>query len=245
MISFPIMLLRLAVALVLGAVIGFEREQKEHGAGMRTLALVSLGSALFTIVSAYGFLDLLVGIPRLVIDPTRIASYIVAGIGFLGAGTIFLSREKEKVKGLTTAATIWVIAAIGLACGAGLLWEATATTILTLFVLVLLQFLERAILTRSSSSSSTHHLHIEALSVSGQLLASVYNICMRNKVTIEKLHVHAEQGGEAIEFICNVPGEGTLAKVVGELHALPGVNAIHANLHSSAGESPSSDDSTH
>ncbi len=242
MISFPIMLLRLAVALVLGAVIGFEREQKEHGAGMRTLALVSLGSALFTIVSAYGFIDLL-GIPRLVIDPTRIASYIEPGIGFLGAGTIFLSHEKEKVKGLTTAATIWVIAAIGLACGAGLLWEATATTILTLFVLVLLQFLERTIIPRSSSI--THHLHIEAPSVSGQLLTSVYNTCMRNKVTIEKLHVHAERQGEAIELICNVPGEGTLAKVVGELHTLPGVNAIHANLHSSAGESPSLDDSTH
>jgi putative Mg2+ transporter-C (MgtC) family protein len=244
MISFPIILLRLAVALVLGAVIGFEREQKEHGAGMRTLALVSLGSALFTIVSAYGFLSLLVGIPRLVLDPTRIASYIVAGIGFLGAGTIFLSREKEKVKGLTTAATIWVIAAVGLACGAGLLWEATATTILTLFVLILLQFLERAIIPRSSSSS-TQHLYIEVPFVSSELLASVYNFCMRNKVTIEKLHVHTVQGGEAIELICNVPGEEILVKLVGELHALPGVNAIHANLHSSAGDSPSPDDSTH
>lgn len=244
MISFPFILLRLAVALVLGAVIGFEREQKEHEAGMRTLALVSLGSALFTIVSAYGFLDLL-GIPRLVIDPTRIASYIVAGIGFLGAGTIFLSREKEKVKGLTTAATIWVIAAIGLACGAGLLWEAIATTILTLIVLVLLQFLERVILPRSSSSSGTHHLQIETSSVSGQFLANVHNICTRNKVTIEKLHVHTIQEGEAIELICNIAGDGILAKVVGELHALPEVNAIHANLHSSDRQNPSSDESTY
>ncbi len=102
MISFPTILLRLAVALALGALVGLEREQKEHGAGMRTLALVSLGSALFTIISAYGFMSLL-GIPHITLDPTRIASYIVAGIGFLGAGTIFMSRQSDRVKGLTTA----------------------------------------------------------------------------------------------------------------------------------------------
>jgi putative Mg2+ transporter-C (MgtC) family protein len=226
MISFPTILLRLGVALVLGAVIGFEREQKEHDAGMRTLALVSLGSALFTIVSAYGFLDLL-GIPRLVIDPTRIASYIVAGIGFLGAGTIFLSRDEARVKGLTTAATIWVISALGMACGAGLLLEAVATTILALFVLVVLQIVERSLLRRYSSN--IHHLDITASSLSGQFIASVYDICARNSVSIEKLHAHPEQEGETIGFICRVPGDGTLAKVIGELHTLPGVKAIHTN----------------
>jgi len=226
MISFPTILLRLGVALLLGAVIGFEREQKEHDAGIRTLSLVSLGSALFTIVSAYGFLDLL-GIPRLVIDPTRIASYIVAGVGFLGAGTIFLSRNKERVKGLTTAATIWVIAAIGLACGAGLILEAVATTVLVLFVLVLITIVERALL--GQHSSSVQHLDIAASSVTGQFIASVYDICARNSVTIEKLHAHPEQEGETIGLICRVPGDGNLAKVIGELHALPGVKAINAN----------------
>ncbi len=131
MISFPTILLRLGVAALLGAIIGVEREQRERGAGMRTLALVSLGSALFTIISAYAFLDLL-SIPHVTLDPTRIASYIVAGIGFLGAGTIFLSRESERVKGLTTAASIWVIAAIGIACGAGMLLEATVTAAIVL-----------------------------------------------------------------------------------------------------------------
>src|SRR5436305_11483399 len=135
MISFPTILLRLTVALVLGAIVGFERERKEHGAGMRTIALVTLGSALFTIISAYGFMSLL-GIPHITLDPTRIASYIIAGIGFLGAGTIFLSRQSDRVKGLTTAAAIWVIAAIGMACGAGLLWEASAVTIMTLLILI-------------------------------------------------------------------------------------------------------------
>lgn len=235
MISFPLILLRLAVALVLGAAIGFERELKEHSAGMRTLALVSIGSALFTIVSAYGFLALL-GTPRLTLDPTRIASYIVAGIGFLGAGTIFLSSQSEKVKGLTTAATIWVVAAVGLACGAGMFLEAVVTTVLVLFILVVLSFVERFFI--SHPSSSTHHLHIETTSVSGQFIASIYDIYARNKITIEKLTVHPEHDGEAIGIICRIPDSGTLAKVVGELHTLPGVKAIHANLHSTTPEAP-------
>jgi putative Mg2+ transporter-C (MgtC) family protein len=238
MISFPEILLRLAVALLLGAVIGFEREQKEHAAGMRTLALVSLGSALFTIISAYGFLDLLT-IPRTVIDPTRIASYIVAGIGFLGGGIIFLSRQNEKVKELTTAATIWVIAAVGMACGIGMILPALATTVMVFFVLVLLQFAERAIVPRSSSS--TQYLQIEAPSVSGRFIATIYDICSRNKVTIEKLHLHAEKEGEALELICRIPSEGTLSKLISEMRTLPEVYAIHANLHSTDVERPTSD----
>ena len=241
MISFQLILLRLAVALLLGAAIGFERELKEHSAGMRTLALVSIGSALFTIVSAYGFLALL-SIPRLVLDPTRIASYIVAGIGFLGAGTIFLSSQSEKVKGLTTAATIWVVAAIGLACGAGMLLEAGTTTVLVLFVLVLLAFLEKAFVPRISTS--THHIHIEASSVSSQFIASVYDTCARNKVTIEKLHLQAHKEGEALGLICRVPAEKTLANVISDLRTLQEVISIHVNLHSANIESRTSDGST-
>ena len=225
MISFPTILLRLGVAALLGAIIGLEREQRERGAGMRTLALVSLGSALFTIISAYGFLSLL-GIAHITIDPTRIASYIVAGIGFLGAGTIFLSRTSERVRGLTTAASFWVIAAIGIACGAGMLLEAIATTAIMLVVLVLLRFVERAISRRSLPG--TYHLHLNVTSVAGQLIASIFDICPRNSATIEKLSVQSEPEGEVIELICQAPGEGAIAKVIGELHALPGVNAIHA-----------------
>src|SRR5712692_856318 len=135
MITFPTILLRLCLALVLGTVVGFERESREHAAGMRTNALVSLGSSLFTIISAFGFMDLL-SIAHVQLDPTRIASYIVAGIGFLGAGSIFFSQGKNNVKGLTTAATIWIVAAIGMACGAGLLLEAITTSLLTLVILI-------------------------------------------------------------------------------------------------------------
>jgi putative Mg2+ transporter-C (MgtC) family protein len=229
MISFPEILLRLAVALILGAVVGFEREQKEHAAGLRTLALVSLGCALFTIISAYGFLELLI-IPHTAIDPTRIASYIVAGIGFLGAGTIFLSRQNEKVKGLTTAATIWVIAAVGIACGIGMILAALVTTLMMLFILFLLPLAERAVL--PPASSNMRNLHIKATSISGQFIADIYDACTRNKVAIEKLTVMQEQEGEEIGIICRIPDPETVSKVIGELHTLSGIKSIHADLRS-------------
>jgi putative Mg2+ transporter-C (MgtC) family protein len=204
-----------------------ERELRNHDAGMRTIALVSLGSALFTIVSAYGFLDLL-GIPHVTLDPTRVTSYIVAGIGFLGAGTIFLSRTTERVKGLTTAATIWVIAAIGLACGAGLLLEAVATTVMILIVLVVLHFVEQALL--HHHLASVHRLQIETSSLTGQFIASVYDIFVRNDLTLAKLHVHPGQEYETIELLCRVPNTAKLTQAVSELRSLPGVRSINADL---------------
>jgi putative Mg2+ transporter-C (MgtC) family protein len=111
-------LLRLALAAALGGLIGIEREIREREAGLRTHLLVSLGSALFTIVSAYGFSEFLSSGQSVVrADPTRIAAQIVTGIGFLGAGAII--RQGLSVRGLTTAATLWVVAAIGMAVGAG------------------------------------------------------------------------------------------------------------------------------
>ena len=123
--------LRLAAGLVLGAIIGFERELHRQPAGFRTHSLVALGAALFTIVSAYGFTGPLV-------DPTRIAAQIVSGIGFIGAGTIL--QHRGNIRGLTTAASLWSVAAIGTAAGAGLVAMAVIGTIL---ILVVLAFLDR------------------------------------------------------------------------------------------------------
>ncbi|MFL5928011.1 MAG: MgtC/SapB family protein [Gaiellaceae bacterium] len=126
--------LRLVVAAGLGGAIGFERELRDREAGVRTHLLVSLGSALFTIVSAYAFHSFLASGATVVrADPTRIAAQIVTGIGFLGAGAII--REGLSVRGLTTAATLWVVAAIGMACGAGWYGAAVITTLLTLVAL--------------------------------------------------------------------------------------------------------------
>jgi putative Mg2+ transporter-C (MgtC) family protein len=126
--------LRLAVAALLGGAIGVERELRDREAGIRTHLLVSLGSALFTIVSAYGFHEFLASGQSVVrADPTRIAAQIVTGIGFLGAGAII--REGLSVRGLTTAATLWVVAAIGMACGAGWYGPALITTFFTILAL--------------------------------------------------------------------------------------------------------------
>jgi putative Mg2+ transporter-C (MgtC) family protein len=117
-LGWPHVLLRLSVAAVLGGAIGMERELRERQAGLRTHLVVCVGSALFTLVSAYGFREFLVNGGSVVrADPTRIAAQIVSGIGFLGAGAII--RQGLSVRGLTTAATLWLVAAIGMASGAG------------------------------------------------------------------------------------------------------------------------------
>jgi putative Mg2+ transporter-C (MgtC) family protein len=140
-------LLRLSLAAVLGGMIGFERELREREAGLRTHLLVSLGSALFTIVSAYGFRDFLTsGAVVVRTDPTRIAAQIVTGIGFLGAGAII--RQGFSVRGLTTAATLWVVAAVGLACGAGYYSAAALSTALVLLALYPLRIIAYRILIR-------------------------------------------------------------------------------------------------
>jgi putative Mg2+ transporter-C (MgtC) family protein len=120
--------LRLAIAAGLGAAVGVEREAREHTAGVRTHLLVALGAALFTLVGAYGFTDF-----GTASDPTRVAAQIVTGIGFLGAGAIL--REGLSVRGLTTAGSLWVVAAVGMGAGAGFYWAAIAGAALTIFAL--------------------------------------------------------------------------------------------------------------
>jgi len=118
-------LLRLVIAAIAGGLIGFERSVANKPAGLRTLMLVSMGAALFTIISITAFTN---------VDPTKILAGIVTGIGFLGAGTIF--RAKDHVKGLTTAASMWTVAAIGIAVGLG---EYVITIVATVLVILILQ----------------------------------------------------------------------------------------------------------
>jgi putative Mg2+ transporter-C (MgtC) family protein len=123
-----VMILRLLLAAALGAIIGYQRERAGKPAGLRTHILICVGAALFTVVSAYGF--------GMTADPSRIAAGIVAGIGFIGAGAI-IRREGGIVEGLTTAATIWAVAAIGLTAGAGLYIVSAVTTAVVSIVLLL------------------------------------------------------------------------------------------------------------
>jgi putative Mg2+ transporter-C (MgtC) family protein len=121
------MMLRLLLSAVLGGVIGFERERAKKPAGLRTHILICLGACLFTVVSIYGFGG----------DIARVAAGVVTGIGFIGAGAIIRGGREGVIAGLTTAATIWAVAGIGLAAGAGLYLVAVVATLLILLVLII------------------------------------------------------------------------------------------------------------
>ena len=124
-------LLRIFCAAVLGGLIGLEREYRSKEAGFRTHFLVALGSALFMIVSAYGFDSVFLSEPHRW-DVSRIAAQVVSGIGFIGAGTIIFRKSENMVSGLTTAAGLWVTAAIGLACGGGMYILSIGCTLMVL-----------------------------------------------------------------------------------------------------------------
>jgi putative Mg2+ transporter-C (MgtC) family protein len=124
------MTLRVLLAFALGAGIGFQRERAGKSAGVRTHILVSSGAAIFTVVSIYGF-------SGAAVDISRVAAAVVVGVGFIGAGVIFRGRQEEEVAGLTTAATIWVTAAIGLAAGAGMYLISVIAAAITVGVLLL------------------------------------------------------------------------------------------------------------
>lgn len=135
----PTQILLLTLAFLMSAAIGIERDIRQKSAGARTHILVGMGSALFTLVSAYGFSHLLGG--DVVLDPSRIAAQIVSGIGFIGAGVIFV--RQNAVSGLTTAASIWVTAAVGMACGAGMPLIAGLTVVFYLLAVTLVTTLMR------------------------------------------------------------------------------------------------------
>ena len=145
------LILRIVVAGLLGGLIGLEREYRAKEAGCRTHFLVALGSAIFMVLSQYGFMDLLTKFHELNIrlDPSRIASQVVTGIGFIGAGTIIF--QKHVVRGLTTAAGLWVTSAIGMTCGSGMYLMAAAGTVLVLMALEAMNYLLHRFGSRSIS----------------------------------------------------------------------------------------------
>ena len=187
---------RLAVAAALGGAIGVEREIRDREAGIRTHLLVALGSGLFTIISAYGFHAFLTSGDAVVrADPTRIAAQIVTGIGFLGAGAII--REGLSVRGLTTAGSLWVSAAIGMAAGAGWYTAAIATTALTIFALWPLRIIAYRIIERIKPEENRLVVELKEGAALGPFLAGLHEIRHfelhdepdRRVVTLELPHI--------------------------------------------------------
>jgi len=205
------LMLRLLVALALGAIVGLERERQERAAGLRTVTMVSLGSCLFTIVGAYGFANT---------EPSRVAAQIVTGIGFLGAGTIFL--RKDLVRGLTTAATIWAVAAIGMAAGTARYFEAAFTTLLILAVLMVLKPIEKRFFKRPSEAQVSviiprHDGEIEEVRAAlGALGAFPLSI---------RIH-ELNETEDRLEVDVGLPANRTTAELLRQLRTVPGARQV-------------------
>jgi putative Mg2+ transporter-C (MgtC) family protein len=223
-LSWEEALLRIVVAAALGGAVGIERELREHDAGFRTHMLVAIGSALFTIISAYGFHEFLVTGGAVVrADPTRIAAQIVTGIGFLGAGAII--RQGLSVRGLTTAATLWVVAAIGMAAGAGYYGGALITTAVVLISLWPLRILARMGTRRFAVQSSTLVAQLAAGASPGPLLDEVERLGAR----VKSVEIGHEADRRTVLLDVRVPPRLDAPRVIAQVGDLENVLEVRWN----------------
>lgn len=225
------LLVELGAALLFSSLIGLEREVREKSAGLRTHALVGVGAALFMLVSKYAFGDLLV-FDHVSFDPSRVAAQVVSGIGFIGGGLVFVRRD--AVRGLTTAATVWVVAAVGMACGGGLVVLAAATTAVHYLVVLgyptLLRLMRRSL-------REPQALRVGYLDGYG-VLRSMLTLCTSRGWTVTDVQVEREEtepdGQRTVVVAIRVRGKWPVSALVGEIGELTGV------LHAAVGETAES-----
>jgi putative Mg2+ transporter-C (MgtC) family protein len=233
----------LALALLLSALIGLEREVRQKSAGLRTHTLVGLGAALFMLVSKYGFNDVLEP-GRIVLDPSRVAAQIVTGVGFLGAGLIFVRHD--SVRGLTTAASIWVTAAIGACAGAGLPILAAVTTAIYFVVAIGFSEIARRLPRSSTATSVIRVRYPDGRGILRQLLQTATS----RGFAIEVLSTRpvgadgtprtgADDGRDSsalVEVTMNVHGRGLVYDLAAALSEIEGVSAVVADDANAASE---------
>lgn len=220
----------LTLAFVLSGLVGLEREVRQKSAGLRTYALVGLASALFMLVSKYGFDDILRA-GSVVLDPSRIVAQIVSGIGFIGGGVIFMRRD--AVRGLTTAASVWLTAAIGMACGAGLLALALATTAAYFIVMLILpRLLHRLRGGRGRAESEIRIVYEDGRGLLREILVA----CTQARLRIDHVRIGEAAADHdplatrrlvAVEM--QLSGRAGLAALYNRLAAIDGIRAIDAN----------------
>jgi putative Mg2+ transporter-C (MgtC) family protein len=232
MISVQETILRLVVAAVLGGLVGLERERLEWAAGMRTHALVSLGSALFMVVSIFGFSDIL-NERHVILDPSRVAAQVASGIGFIGAGTIILRRE--VVKGLTTAASIWAVAAVRLAVGGGMFLAAGSATLLALVLLVLAKPLKARMFPKRKEAKRVR-LVVER----GTTLANLREEIEASEVPLERIVVRPSsvvQEDDAELVLGKGSREEELLSLMDGLRRVSGIREVNSALTNGSAES--------
>jgi putative Mg2+ transporter-C (MgtC) family protein len=214
-------LIRIVVAAGLTGAIGMERELRERAAGLRTHMLVGVGSALFTIVSAYAWGDFVFSRQGgVVFDPTRIAAQIVTGIGFLGAGAII--RQGLSVRGLTTAAGLWVVAAIGMAVGAGYYSAAVIATGVVLVGLGPLRWVEGGALARWRRGGRVLEVDIRR----EQPLAPLLETLEGKRARVNRVEFEDEEDRRQVRIELDLPLGAASREIVTELADLEGVTAV-------------------
>ncbi|PZS03882.1 MAG: hypothetical protein DLM56_07925 [Pseudonocardiales bacterium] len=236
----------LGLAFILSALIGLEREMRQRSAGLRTHTLVGLGAALITIVSKYGFSDVL-SPGHVVLDPSRATAQIVSGIGFIGGGLIFVRRD--AVRGLTTAATIWLAAAVGIAAGSGLVWMAVAATgghYLIVFALpplskamqrarrlptlLRIDYLDgRGVLRLILVETTARGFTVDEVSTERAPMPASAHAEARHGAGRDKDDDHAGVAGVAIvSMLLRISGRGSLTELAAALSEVDGVTAVSA-----------------
>lgn len=217
--------IRLLAAMLLGGLVGMERERSHHAAGLRTHILVCLGSTLIMLLSIYGF-SAFVDEPNARVDPSRIASSVITGIGFLGAGTILFTGK--SITGLTTAASLWVVAAIGLAIGAGFYFAGIASTLLVLLNLWVFNKIEK----RFFGGKQMHVIKVTAADREG-LLGAMTDVLKRHNAELRKISVEdhnneEEAGSKNVSLTLTVllRKKNLVIPLVEGLKAIPGVSAV-------------------
>lgn len=217
--------LRLLAALLLSFAIGLEREMTNKYAGLRTNILVCLGACLFTIISIYGFPEVSVTGDELgTRDTARVAAQVVTGIGFIGAGTVF--RHGATVFGLTTAATLWVSAAVGMACGAGMFTLAIAATIFSILILVSVRFFERNILISTTKNTRRLKMSISCLNEHSN---KIYDYIIENSKSLVEVSKKLNKQDESltkIVVILDIVGRNPVQDLYKTYRSLEGIESI-------------------
>src|SRR5919199_6009360 len=225
MVSPVELVLRLEVAAILGGLVGLERERLEWAAGMRTHALVSLGSALFMVVSIFGFSNI-INERHVILDPSRVAAQVVSGIGFIGAGTIIFRRE--IVRGLTTAASIWAVAAIGLAVGGGMYLAAIVATVLALVILAAVKPIEWRVFKHRRARQVSLTVDVQEISLS-EIKAEIEAADLH----LDRLVIRSSDSVEAerVEvFLARGSSEEKLLLLMESLRRVEGVREISSSV---------------
>lgn len=230
-------IIRLSLIVLLSGFIGFERELKNHPAGLRTHILVGVGSCLLMLLSLFGFEDFINSHPQATrYDPSRIPSYVVSGIGFLGAGTI-LVHGGVTVKGLTTAASIWTVAGLGLVVGVGMYFEAVLVTVIIITTLLFLDKLELKLESLFKKRETPQKIYLISIVINKEKnnLNMINQLFLEKKLEVQKFNIENNDWNDSIityTFKVKVPNTMNHFEIMEYLQNLNDIQKVQVEVQS-------------